>query len=155
MMKRFSLIFLSLLLVISSCDSTKVFESNYDFEENSWNLDTIPTFEFQIEDALPKNVIINLRNSISYPYQNLYLSYTLTDSLDNELESGLIDLQLFDQKTGKPFGKGNSLYEHQNKVLTDFTFPHKGKYKLAIAQYMREIDLKEIASVGLRVEDKN
>ncbi len=147
--------FIVLMLILLSCDSSRLFETNYTFENKLWNIDTIPEFRFKIEDTQPKNVFINIRNSISYPYQNLYLSYTLTDDQGTELAQELVNLQLFDEKTGKPFGKGNSIYAHQTEILNNFTFPGTGDFQIKIAHYMREVDLSEILSVGLRVEEIN
>ena len=119
-MKRFLPGIILILMCFASCDSAKVFEENYDFEENSWYLDTIPVFEFEIEDLEEKNVIVNLRNSASYPYQNIYLSYNLLDSNSKVLESKLIDISLFDEKTGKPFGSGSSVFAHEQNLLEGF-----------------------------------
>ena len=153
-MKKYSII---LLFVISfvACDSGRVYEGDYDFDDKTWNLDSIPSFEFSIDNTNPKNVFINLRNTISYDYQNLYLSYQLNDENGQELKSELINISVFDEKTGKPLGSGNSIYEQQHKILENYQFPKSGVYVLKIAQYMREVALQEIVSVGARVEEVN
>ena len=150
-MKRYPLI---LLLIISfvACDSNRVYEEYYDFNDKTWNLDSIPSFEFSIDNTDPKDLFVTLRNTISYNYQNVYLSYQLNNENGQELESDLINISVFDEKTGKPFGSGNSIYEQQHKILENYRFPKGGKYVLKIAQYMREVDLKEIVSVGARIE---
>lgn len=151
-MKRHSLI-LILFVFFMACDSSRVYEEYYDFNGSTWNLDSIPSFEFSIENTDPKDLFVNLRNTVSYNYQNLYLFYQLNDENGKELESDLINIPVFDEKTGKPFGSGNSIYEHQHKILASYRFPKNGKYVLKIAQYMREIDLKEIVSVGASIEE--
>ena len=149
-----SLLLLGLLSIgLVACDGNRVYQQAYDFEDSGWHLDTIPAFEFQIEDRQPKNLILSLRNSISYPYRNIYLTYYLEDSLGNELASELVNLPLFDEKTGKPFGSGSSIYQHTVGVLNGFSFPGTGRYTFKVAQYMREIELKEVESVGFRVEE--
>lgn len=149
-MKRYPLILLFIISFVA-CNSNRVYEEYYDFNDRTWNLDSIPSFEFSIDDTNPKDVFVNLRNSISYDYQNLYLSYQLNNEDGQELESDLINISVFDEKTGKPFGSGNSIYEQQHKILGNYQFPKSGNYILKIAQYMRVVDLKEIVSVGTRI----
>jgi gliding motility-associated lipoprotein GldH len=151
-MKRYPLILL-FIISLAACDSKRVYEEYYDFNDKTWNLDSIPSFEFSIDNTDPKNLFVNLRNTISYNYQNLYLSYQLNDENGQELESELINISVFDEKTGKPFGSGNSIYEQQHKILENYRFPKSGNYVLKIAQYMRAVDLQEIVSVGARVEE--
>jgi len=153
-MKKPLIIFL-LAFLAAACNSNQAFEEYYDFEEYSWNLDSIPSFEFSIEDREAKHVFVNVRNTISYGYQNLYLSYQLLDEFGNELESELINIPIFDEKTGKPFGSGSSIYEQRFQIIENYSFPKEGKYSLSIAQYMREIDLKQIVSIGVRIEEVN
>lgn len=142
-----------LALWAMACDGTGVYEESYTFEGKTWHLDSIPSFEFEIEDRQTKDIYITLRNSISYPNQNLYMTFFLEDSTGNQLETSLVNLDLFDIKTGKPFGSGNSIFQHRLKVLSDYTFPTSGIYRFRVAQYMREISLPEVHSVGLRVEE--
>ena len=153
-MKRL-VFFLLILGTLAACDSSKVFEENYDFDNRTWHLDTIPSFEFNIDNTSPKSIFINLRNTISYGYQNIYLTYYLHNESGETLESELINIQVFDEKTGKPFGSGSSVYEHKVPLLTNYQFPGSGSYTIKVAQYMRELDLREIASVGVRVENQD
>lgn len=138
--------------LINSCDRNRVYEEVYDFEEGIWNMDTIPAFNFEITDKAPKRVLINVRNSIEFRSQNLYLTYYLTDEKGNELKSELVNVQLFDAKTGKPLGKGNSIFQHEVEILPSYSFPSIGKYQIKIAQYMREANLENVPSVGVRLE---
>ncbi|PIQ49814.1 MAG: gliding motility lipoprotein GldH [Cytophagales bacterium CG12_big_fil_rev_8_21_14_0_65_40_12] len=139
--------------LINSCDRNRVYEEVYDFEEGIWNMDTIPAFNFEISDNAPKRVLINVRNSIEFRSQNLYLTYYLMDEKGNELKSELVNVQLFDAKTGKPFGKGNSIFQHEVEILPNYSFPSIGKYQIKIAQYMREANLENVPSVGVRLEN--
>jgi gliding motility-associated lipoprotein GldH len=139
--------------LIHSCDRNRVYEEVYDFEEGIWNMDTIPAFNFEITDKAPKRVLINVRNSIEFRTQNLYLTYYLTDEKGNQLKSELVNVQLFDAKTGKPLGKGNSIFQHEVEILPNYSFPSVGKYQIKIAQYMREANLENVPSVGVRLEN--
>jgi gliding motility-associated lipoprotein GldH len=138
--------------LINSCDRNRVYEEVYDFEEGIWNMDTIPAFNFEITDNAPKRVLINVRNSIEFRTQNLYLTYYLMDNKGNQLKSELVNVQLFDAKTGKPLGKGNSIFQHEVDILSNYNFPSVGKYQIKIVQYMREANLENVPSVGVRLE---
>lgn len=144
-----------LLLLFVGCDSGRVYESDYDFEDQSWHMDTIPSFEFQIEDVRPKEIILKMRNSLDFPFRNCYLTYFLEDSTGNVLKTDLVNIELFDEKTGKPFGKGNSVFQHAEPILKSYDFPQAGNYKVRLVQYMRKADLVGTYSVGVRIEESS
>lgn len=141
-------------LVLISCDSTRVYEDFNDMEEAFWHLDSIQRFDFQIEDAAKAyNVKATFRNASSYPFYNLYFQYTLTDSLDNVIAQELKQVDLFDPKTGEPYGSGlGDLFDHSFPLEENLTFKAAGTYTLALEQYMRRDTLPFILSVGARVE---
>lgn len=141
-------------LLTFSCDKARVFDQNHDLPSKSWYIDSVQTFTIPIQDAsIPYHVFINVRNSSSYPYYNLFLRYSLTDSLQKELKTQQLELLLMDPKTGKPEGKGlGDIYAHQFGLLNNFRFPKAGTYTVKLKQYMRQDPLPEIYSVGVRVE---
>ncbi len=145
-------LFALVVLVMVSCDSDRVFEADYDFDEQSWHMDTIPSFEFQIEEVADLDILLKIRNSLDFPFRNCYMTYYLEDSLGNVLSSDLVNFQLFDETTGKPFGKGNSIFQHSETILADFNFPSAGTYKLRVVQYMRKASLDGTYSIGVRIE---
>jgi len=144
-----------LALMIVSCDSGRVYESDYDFEGQKWHMDTIPSFEFQIEELSGNDILLKIRNSLDFPFRNCYMTYYLEDSTGNVLASDLVNFQLFDETTGKPFGKGNSVFQHIETILSEYSFPSTGRYNLRIAQYMRKTDLEGTYSIGVRIEESN
>lgn len=144
-----------LVILFVGCDSGRVFESDYDFEGQSWNMDSIPSFQFMVYDTAPKNIILKIRNSLDFPFRNCYMTYMLKDSVGNTLKTELVNVALFDETTGKPFGKGNSVFQHAETILSDYNFPQSGPYILSVAQYMRKTDLIGTYSIGVRVEESN
>ena len=141
-----------ILFVLAGCDARRVFEADYDFPSQRWHKDSIPHFSFRVEDVSPKDIILKIRNSFAFPYRNCYITYLLEDSTGATLKSGMINLQLFDEQTGKPFGRGNTIFQHAEPILQEFNFPKKGQYRLKLLQYMRSNYLKGTYSVGIRVE---
>ena len=137
-----------------SCDDSRVYEENLDVENKIWIADSVKTFQFNIKDPNKKyNLYFNLRNTVSYPYENIYVTYMLRDTLDNQLSEELINFNLFDPKTGEPFGAGlGDVFDHQLPILDNYKFDHTGPYVFQLQQYMRMDSLPEIISAGLRVE---
>jgi len=147
----FAVIMVSLL----SCDEQRVYEMNTDFHSRYWPVLEKPVFEFEVADTLATfNLYANVRNSLDYPYANIFLTWYLQDSAGVQLEKDLVRQLLFDEKTGEPFGDSGlgDIYDHRIPLKTNHRFPYSGKYKMAVEHYMRTDTLSGILAVGLRVE---
>lgn len=144
----------SLLFIVSGCDNNKVFEGKKDFSEKYWVFNNPAEFEFEINNTDKNyNLLVNIRNTAKYQYQNIYLQYYLEDSTGRLLSKELKNIKLFNSKTGVPLGKGlGDLYDIERTFIENYTFASNGKYKLRIDQFMRQDSLSEVLSVGLRVE---
>jgi gliding motility-associated lipoprotein GldH len=153
MKQTYVVLMLALLIGLASCDTKRVYQQAYDFDDTGWHMDTIPAFTFEIGDTAPKNLLLNLRYGLDYKDYNIYLTYHLEDSTGTKLSSELINLNLFDPTTGRPLGEGSSIYQSQQAILEVYRFPGPGTYTFRIAQYMRYASLEEVYSVGLRVEE--
>jgi len=153
-MKHVGALLVGLLLLVSSCDSNAVFKDIEDIEDGKWFVKQAPSFTFMIEDTTRTySIFYNIRNSLSYPYYNLYISRVLLDATGKKVESKLDELILLDPKTGKPFGDGlGDLFDHKIRVVKAFRFPRRGAYTVRLRQYMRQNPLPEIYSVGISVE---
>ena len=149
-----SLFTVALLLLSSSCDDNRVYEKNIDFPNQRWAIDSIPSFEFEISDASqPYNIYWNVRNTVAYPYRNLYLTYYIEDTAGRSITTDLHNMLLFEPKTGKPYGSGlGDIFSHQFMALPNFKFDQAGVYRIRLEQYMRTDTLPEVVSVGTRVE---
>ncbi len=146
---------LVMIIGLASCDSQVVYEKNINFQNKRWVVSDTPTFRFEIADAQKTyNIYWNIRNTIAYPYRNLYLTYTLKDTLGHTLATDLHDMLLFEPKTGEPYGGGlGDIFSHQLLALPRYRFDSAGTYQIGLQQYMRTDTLPEIVSVGVRVEE--
>ncbi|NOT74619.1 MAG: gliding motility lipoprotein GldH [Cyclobacteriaceae bacterium] len=154
-MKKSFLFSLLLLLVLGSCDSNRLYEDNVEFSDRSWKVIEEPRFEFIIPDTTSQyNIYYNVRNSLEYPYARIFVTYHLYDSTGKELSRKLINNDLFDQKTGKPFGDSGlgDLFDHQFPILQKNKFNYKGKFSIKLDQLMRQDTLKGVIAIGVRVE---
>ncbi len=147
-------LFVLIFFVLISCDSNRVYENNIDFKDRLWKIAEPANFEFQIADTAKKyNLLMDVRNSIDYPYARLFVNYELKkDSLSFSKE--LVSVYLFDQKTGKPFGKSGigDIYDHQFFLMKNYSFKKAGQYQMGLQQFMRQDTIPGILAVGLRVE---
>jgi gliding motility-associated lipoprotein GldH len=143
------------LILLLSCDSSRVFEVNKRIENGAWSSQRAMHFEVQIQDTVsPHNIFINLRNSGNYGYSNLFLFVETTapsgQSLVDTLECYLAD------ETGKWYGNGlGNIYFLQVPFKQNVIFPLTGIYTFDVVQAMRTDPLEGIEDVGLRVESGN
>lgn len=151
---RFFLIIMLIGLVIG-CADNRVYEEYVDFENHYWLVKETPEFEFIISDANVKyNLYGSLRNSVSYPWSRIFMTYYLQDSIGSIVHKSLVADYLFDAKSGEPLGTSGlgDIYDHQLLLLKDYKFNASGKYKIKFEQFMRTDTLQGILAVGLRVD---
>jgi gliding motility-associated lipoprotein GldH len=151
---HFYLLIVVFLIAAISCNSDRVFEKNVKISNRVWDIDDPAIFQFEIQDThVPYDFYFNLRNSILYPYQNIYLNYSLMDTLGNVFRSDLVNIRLFDSRTGEPLGDGlGDIFDHQYQVINDYRFNNPGYFQMRVSHYMRPDSLSEVMAVGLRIE---
>lgn len=153
-MRKF-VVTLAAAFLLSGCDENRVYETNFDFADRQWLVSNKPEFEFEVNDINPRyNIFCNVRNAVSYPYSRLFLNYELMDSTGKLLEKNLVSAYLFDQKTGEPQGESGigDIYDQRVSLLSGYSFPASGKYKVRLEQYMRTDTLQGVLAIGVRVE---
>jgi gliding motility-associated lipoprotein GldH len=140
--------------LLISCDSKRIYETNIDFKENKWFIDSLCTYQFQIDDITMKyNMLYIVRNTLNYPYYNLYVTYYLYGPDQKQISTELHELQLMDSKTGSPFGSGmGDVFTNRVYGMKEISFPKKGIYSIKVKQYMRKNPIDEILSFGIRIE---
>jgi gliding motility-associated lipoprotein GldH len=143
-----------LSFVLLSCDTNTLYKEHQDIEDGKWFLKNEPSFSFEIPDSTQAyNVFYLVRNSLSYPYYNLYIKRFLLDDKQKPINEALNELVLMDEKTGKPLGDGmGDIFDNKIVALKNYRFPHNGKYTIKIRQYMRQDPLPDILSMGISIE---
>jgi gliding motility-associated lipoprotein GldH len=147
--------FLAISILLCGCDSKRVFEDNVEFRDRSWKIAEPVQFEFQIADTSKQyNLLMNIRNSLDYPYARIFVNYDLVNLDSASLSKKMITEYLFDQKTGKPLGASGigDIYDHQFVILKKYSFRKVGAYKIKFDQFMRMDTIPGILAVGIRVE---
>ncbi len=148
------LFILASVFIFSSCSDTRIFDNDFDLPQATWHVDSVQTFVIDVKDtALSYNLYHKVRNASDYEFYNLYIKYTIADSLHQKLAGELQEMILFDPKTGAPYGSGlGDIFSHEFPAKQNYRFPSPGRYYFKVQQYMRQPNLKGIHSVGLRVD---
>ena len=146
------LISLLIILFFSSCDSNRVFDENFSFDNANWDRYKTVSFKIEISDTISQNqFFINIRNTTDYKYSNLYL-FIRTQLPDGNISKDTIECILADIN-GKWLGNGlGSLKENNILLKNNLVFPEKGTYIFEFEQAMRVEILQGIADIGIRIE---
>lgn len=145
-------VWLLFCLSLISCDNTRLVEVNQDFNNRMWPIEPVLSFDFEIaDDSIQYRTFLNLRNSMDYGNSNIYINYSLSSG-ETVLADSLVHLDLFQIKTGHPYGSGiGDIFDHQRLVFDNLSLA-KGTYSIKMQHYMRVDSLSEILSAGVRVE---
>jgi gliding motility-associated lipoprotein GldH len=141
-----------LCLLLSACDSSRIFEENTSIPDKGWDSSNIVKFDVEIKDpSTPANFYINVRNADGYPYSNLFL-FVKTKFPNGKQSNDTLECQLADEN-GKWIGKGiGDIYDNQIPFKRNVRFPLAGIYHFEIQQGMRIASIPLIMDVGLRIE---
>ena len=144
----FILIFISL-----SCSMPK-YSNYYSFKDQIWHQDSLISFNYNNLSNTNLKFEISISYSNSYPFQNLYASYSLLDSEKNIINTKMIELQLFDKKNGIPLGSGiyNNFVVDSIFLQTDQLIENE-KYQLLVKHSMREDYLNGVIRLGISITD--
>jgi len=149
--------FISLLIImaITACDPGRIYDESIAIDNASWDRDSVLHYEVAIDDSLQlSNFFISIRNNTDYPYSNIYLFLT-TEFPNGHATTDTIECILAD-KDGQWLGTGSGRLKDNLIMLQQaLRFPLNGVYHFYIEQGMRDIKLKGIEDIGLRVENYN
>ena len=138
----------------SSCDDNIVYKAHEDLDDGLWYIKNKPEFKVEIKDTTARyNVYYLFRNTLQYPYYNLYLTRKLTAPDGQVVSNTLEEVFVSNEVTGKPYGKGlGDLFDHKVSIVKNYTFPRSGTYTFQLSQSMRQNPLPFILSVGISIE---
>ncbi|WP_373521001.1 gliding motility lipoprotein GldH [Aquiflexum sp.] len=144
-----SKVILPLLCVLMfGCDNSRIFEKYQGMDTGSWNIADTVSFDLpKISDS--HKTIVGIKYNGDYEFRNLYLTYLLKDSLNQIIETQLLEIPLFDNKSGKPFGSGfgNTFTKYDTLPLLT-SDPYS---KIQLLQYMRMDEIIGIEAVGVKI----
>ena len=138
-------------LALASCDRSILYEQRHHVDNSTWNSADTLFFDFNVTDTVQAyDFGFNIRNTTSYPFQNLYIFLTAWYP-DGTWSRDTAECILA-APDGEWLGKGNgkirdSYFGFQKGVH----FRRTGNYKLGINQAMRADDLEGISDIGIRI----
>ena len=140
------------MVIVSSCDSNRVFEKYKPIPKSGWNKDSLVVFTIPVTDTLQNhNLYIDVRNDVTYSYSNLWLFIEI-DQPGGKTLKDTFELSLADP-TGKWLGEGRGGKKTRQVIYRrNVYFPVSGTYKIKLQQGMRETNLKGISDIGIRLE---
>ncbi len=137
------------LTFLFSCDGDRVFEEFYSFESNSWSEEDTAAFDLKEVKAMSGKKLIAVRYNEEYPFSNCYIRVISSDTSGLELDNKLINVPLFDLKSGKPMGKG---FGNTFTMYDTLPFEVSGNAsEVKFIQYMRQENLPGLEAVGLKI----
>lgn len=139
-----------MFLVFSfSCSQDRVFEEFHGFSTNEWNEKDTVTFDLKDLKENRGKELIGFRFNEEYPFSNCYIRVISRDTTGQILDNKLINVPLFDSKSGKPngggFGNTFTFYD-----TLPFELPEQTQ-EVVFLQYMRQENLPGIEAVGLKI----
>ncbi|OJV38914.1 MAG: hypothetical protein BGO29_10920 [Bacteroidales bacterium 36-12] len=151
--KQFYILVLPFVLFLSCSQNTNYTQYKI-IDPIGWSMDSICVFLVDIKDSSPYDLVINVRHTANYPYQNLWL-FTEHISPDNSSVLDTIACVLADN-AGKWLGSGSaSIYDLPIIWKKDYKFATSGIQEIKIRHGMREEYLCGIQAIGLKVNYQN
>jgi gliding motility-associated lipoprotein GldH len=140
------------ILGLSSCDRDKFFDESVSIPGDKWSSDKEVVFNVDIEDTIsPYRFYINVRNSNSYRYSNIWFFLTTEFPLGG-MSVDTIECMLANN-SGEWLGRGTGKYrDNRIYIRENIRFPQKGSYVFRLNQAMREDELTGISEAGIRLE---
>lgn len=145
---------LFLVFIWGGCDRNMVFEENTDLPNFVWEADNVVSYEVEIEDTVQLyNLLLNVRHSsLLYANSNVWLRVGMKNPSLEEVFNERFEIILA-ENTGKWLGDCmGDICDKQTLFKGQYKFKNKGKYRIQLAQIMRQENLTAVMSVGLRVE---
>ena len=152
-MKTF-LLFLILTSFLNSCKETDLYEKNISIPNMQWFNNYNATGSFIIKDTTSTyNVLLVLRHTDAYPYNNIWLNVGLKAPGDTALQFQKINLSLGNDANGWAGIGMNDIWEIRKLISgVPKKFIKAGEYTFSIAQLMRDNPLANVISVGMSVQ---
>ena len=142
-------------VMLSSCTKTDLFEKNVVIPGSAWKSDFAVKGSFTISDTTPSyNIYLVLRHTDAYQYNNIWINFSLQTPGDSAYTQKL-NIQLGNDINGWEGTGMNDIWEIRKLLNIDTRyrrFPKPGNYHFIINQIMRDEPLRNMMSVGLRIE---
>ena len=148
--------YLTLLILLlasaTACSGDLLYSEYAQVDEHGWLPADSVNFNVQIDDTTqPCNFLVELRNTVEYPYSNTFL-FLGTTFPDGSVARDTLELPLADP-SGQWYGKRTGRYvDTRCYFRRNARFPMPGTYRFSISNGMRDSAITDIRSIGFRIE---
>lgn len=142
-------------LLIAGCDGSVYYDQSRSVNEHGWNPADSLYFDVEaIDTTTVYNFMVEVRNSITYPYSNTFL-FIRTTFPDGSCAQDTLECPLADVE-GRWYGKRTGRYvDARYYFRRNARFPMEGNYHFAITNGLRDSAIAGIKDISLRVEFAN
>ncbi|MFC3881803.1 gliding motility lipoprotein GldH [Algoriphagus namhaensis] len=149
MTKMRSWLVLFSVIGLFSCDGNRLYEDFQPVADQSWAQTDTVTFDLSTLKNEGTEHLLGLRFTDEYPFTNAYMKFIGKDSLGQVIQEQLVNVILFDPKSGKPLGKG---FGNTHTTYDTLQFRPEAEIKtIHVLQYMREKELEGVEAIGYKV----
>jgi gliding motility-associated lipoprotein GldH len=151
-MKKLILIFIPVIIVLTSCNPRKIYEKHFDIDRITWNRFDVKTFKVEIKDISANYAFYAaIRHLTDVPFRFLTIKFIIyTPSGERRILEQKI---LLKDNDGNLLGDGmGDLWDVNHLVRDNFTFTEPGICTVEISSTMSQADLPGIMQVGLIVK---
>jgi gliding motility-associated lipoprotein GldH len=142
-------LFIVSILVVSACTDGRIYENFHALPNQNWGIQDSLVFHFQDVELVNSPNLIAVKFNEKYSFSNCYLRVISKDSLGMILDNKLVNMILFDPKSGEPLGDGfGNSYTRYDTL--PFLFDQQTK-SVTLLQYMRQDQLPGIEAVGIKI----
>ncbi|QDW27198.1 gliding motility lipoprotein GldH [Pedobacter sp. KBS0701] len=147
----FLLGFLLITSLFVGCTSS-VIDSNVEIAGRRWTYRNHVSTTFEIKDNTKAyNIYFKLRHTADYKYANIFILVHFKDG--KKMVTRRYQYKLA-KNDGEWLGSGSgNVFSYTLPMLTNYHFPHNGKFEIEIEQNMRDNPLLDVSDVGLTVSE--
>ena len=140
-------------LLFHSCATMDEYEKNQNIPKHEWFYNFVPSYSFKITDTASEyNLFVTIRHTDAYKYENIQLNIG-SQAPGDTIRYQRLNLILGDDAKGWEGTGMDDIWDVRKSITNGPVQFHKpGVYTFTLEQIMRENPLKDIMSVGIRVE---
>ncbi|MFC5625798.1 gliding motility lipoprotein GldH [Algoriphagus winogradskyi] len=138
-----------LILVSVACTDGRIYEDFQSLPNQNWGVTDSLIFDFQDVELINTPNLVAMKFNEEYAFSNCYLRIISKDSAGVILDNKLVNMVLFDPKSGEPLGEGfGNSYTRYDTL--PFLFDQQTK-SVTLLQYMRQDLLPGVEAVGIKI----
>lgn len=138
--------FVLAVVCLAACNNNIEYSQFCSIPSEQWDVDEVASFDYAIADtAVDYRMLIYVRHTERYPYQNMWLFVDNADRVDT------IEFYLADDRGQWLGDKNHGFYEMPVLFEESIHFADTGTYHMEIAHGMRDSLLRGVTDIGLEI----